>query len=156
MAFRPCHAAQTPWPQDKLSWWIVTEEPVGQRSRYRPGPAVIYMCSRKFKQPLGTELCSCKEICNSSDDQKGGASLRRQDLRSVPWGNPSGLCPTLREHGVPSIWRDVVCIPLLVVYMLSIFLFLFCLIKTAVLFSHLLSGLSYWDPVSTLHCLSCT
>jgi len=42
------------------------------------------------------------------------------------------------------------------IYLPPIFLSLFCLSKAVILLSHLLWGLSYWDPQRTLHCLSFT
>lgn len=58
--------------------------------------------------------------------------------------NLSGLQPTLHEHRTPSNWRDV---SLLGIYTLL-------LIKTVLLLSHLLLGLSYWDPESSALALS--
>ena len=71
-------------------------------------------------------------------------------LCTVPWENPSGLHPMLHERQVPSIWGDMRC------YSLSILLFLDCLFEAVTLLSHLLLGLSYWDPERYLHQLALT
>lgn len=63
-------------------------------------------------------------------------SLHGWDLHRLPWENPSGVHLMLHKCRIFSIQRDVR-------FTHYLFLFIFCLIKTAILLSHLMLGLFY-------------
>lgn len=75
--------------------------------------------------------------------------LHQQDPCHVPWENLPGVHLKLHESRVPSILKDLNLFTISVPVLL-------CVIRTSILLSHLLLGLSYQNPEGTLHCFCLT
>lgn len=89
----------------------------------------------------------CKTKGTTVQDGRG-VCLQKQSFYSIPWEKsiwgPSEAAWMCSPQNLK--WR--------MIYLLSVILFLFYLIKIPILLCHFLSGLSYWYPEGTLHALS--
>lgn len=84
-------------------------------------------------------------LYNSFNNQKGGTPLHRWDLCSALQENPSQTWICTNAEFLPSegMWD----------YFLSVFFFLFYIIKTTILLSHLLLAVPYGVAKRAPHCL---
>lgn len=112
----------------------------GCRTTCPPSLAFSSQCSKSFscKQPLWIQVGFVRKRYNSFTDQK------RRKLSAQTGSVQHGVGPLQGLPDTTQMWgsRQVKGCK---IYSLSLFLFLFYLIKTAILLGRLLLGLSYWD-----------
>lgn len=144
--------------QERLSQLGATQEPAGSSCccgpwlRHPPSLAFIWKSSKKFswEPPLGTDFFLVGNHILAQMTNREGFSPRTASAlpRAAHQGKISlGSAQCAWTWGTQLLKGRKI-------YLLSMLLLLFHLIKAVVLLGHLLSGLSHWDPKRTLCWLS--